>query len=120
MNVWGVSGIKFQKSNYCGSDFLQVVEAMVDKCDKDEFVLFVGIARKIWYRRIMVVHDGEFLHQNSTVKEAFKSVEDFKRANLSETVRPTENRSTIQSRWKAPTELHYKVNCDAVIDKFSG
>jgi hypothetical protein len=36
----------FQKSTCCGSNILQVMEVMMEKCDRDNFVLFVGITRK--------------------------------------------------------------------------
>jgi hypothetical protein len=83
-------------------------------------VLFVGIARKIWFRRNTVVHGGEFLHLNSIAREAIISIEEYKKANLSKTVPSTENISGVHLKWKAPAESFYKVNWDAAIDKISG
>jgi len=50
---------------------------MLERCDREEFVLFVGIARKIWFRRNTVVHGGEFLHSNSIAREAIISAEEY-------------------------------------------
>jgi hypothetical protein len=38
----------------------------------DEFELFVGIAKKIWFRRNLVVHGGEFLHPNICYKKLLR------------------------------------------------
>jgi hypothetical protein len=51
MDVWGtVGGKTFQKTHYKGSDFLQLVEKMFNKCERNEFEIFVQIARHIWFR----------------------------------------------------------------------
>lgn len=63
MDVLGVLWEKkFQKIIYCGSDFLQVVEEMNNKCNLEEFELLLGISKKIWLRRNTVVRGGEFIH----------------------------------------------------------
>lgn len=58
MDVLGLRGKKFQKSTFCGSEFLQVVKAMFKKCDRDEFTMFVGTSKKIWFSHNTVVHGG--------------------------------------------------------------
>jgi hypothetical protein len=46
-NVWGVCHKKFQKS-YCeGSDFLQVLEEMISRCEAKECEFLVVVAKKI-------------------------------------------------------------------------
>jgi hypothetical protein len=76
------------------------VEVMVEKCDNDEFVLFVGIAKKIWLRRNTVVDSGEFLHPNSMTTGAILFAEEYKKANLTESVFLAETRSGIDKRRK--------------------
>jgi ribonuclease HI len=95
------------------------VEVLVHKCDSDEFVMFVGIAVMIWFRRNTVVHVGEFLLPNSIAREAITLAEEYKKANLSMTIPPIGNRSGIQPKWKEPAELYYKLNWDAAVDKFN-
>jgi hypothetical protein len=46
---------------------------------RNEFVLFVGIARKIWFQRNTVVHGGEFLHLSSIARDAITSAEEYKK-----------------------------------------
>lgn len=46
-NVWGASSKIFQKCNFSGFDFLQVVEEMFRRCGMAEFELFVGISKRI-------------------------------------------------------------------------
>jgi hypothetical protein len=50
-DVWGTAGRVFQKSCFIGPDFIRVVEGMIRKCNPEEFLQFVGIARRIWLRR---------------------------------------------------------------------
>ncbi|GLT69541.1 hypothetical protein SLA2020_416850 [Shorea laevis] len=52
---------------------------MLSKCDTEEFELFVGIARRIWFRRNFVVHGGEFIHPNSFLQGAIESDAEFRR-----------------------------------------
>lgn len=56
MDVQRVCGKKFQKSIFCGSNSLEVVKEMYNKCNVDEFELLVDILRRIWFRRNIVVH----------------------------------------------------------------
>jgi hypothetical protein len=60
-------------------------------------VLFVGIAKKFWFRRNTVVHGGAFLHLNSIAKVRIASVEEYKNVNLPKIVSPTENISGIHT-----------------------
>jgi len=46
---------------------------------RNEFVLFVGMARKIWFRRNTVVHGGDFLHLGSIARDAITSAEEYKK-----------------------------------------
>jgi hypothetical protein len=43
---------------------------MFQRCDKEEFELFLVIARKIWFRRNTVIYIGEFLHLTTLTREA--------------------------------------------------
>jgi len=42
------------------------------------------VARKIWFRRIEVVHGGGFLHPNQLLIEASNSINEFRRVNSKE------------------------------------
>jgi hypothetical protein len=50
-DVWGAGNKSFQKSSFTRMTFFQVVTKMWQKCDLCEFMLFIGIARRIWLRR---------------------------------------------------------------------
>jgi hypothetical protein len=44
MDVWSSMGnIKFQKSNFLGPSFMQVVEGLFSKCDQEETLQFSGL-----------------------------------------------------------------------------
>jgi ribonuclease HI len=118
MDVWSVCGKTFQKSHFCGSDFLQLVEEMFNKCDREEFGFFVRIARQIWFRRNSVVHGEDFLHPNLLVKGTMESSEEYKQANLGDSALPKS--VGVQAKWQAPPTGTYKVNWDAAVDSVNG
>jgi hypothetical protein len=60
------------------------VEGIFKICDEDEIKLFVGLARKIWFRRNEVLHGGSFTHPNVLVQRAMSSVAEFLHANTLE------------------------------------
>jgi hypothetical protein len=89
---------------------------MLSKCDTEEFELFVGIARRIWFRRNFVVHGGEFIHPNSFLQGAIESDAEFRRTNSSYLSIATDEREVHHVKWFPPSEGKYKVNWDAAID----
>lgn len=119
MDDCGASDIKFQKSICCWSEILHVVEVMMEKCERDKFGVFAGIARRIYFQINKVVHGGKFLHLNPIARGAIVSVEEYKKANLTETVSSTESKSGICTTWKAPPKGYYKVNWDVDVNKFN-
>jgi hypothetical protein len=72
---------KFQKSSSWGPTFRQAVIEVIQGCDDEAISLFVGIARRIWFRRNEVIHGGLFSHPNVLVQRAREDVEDFAAAN---------------------------------------
>lgn len=76
-DVWCAGTKKLQKSSYFGLEFLQLVEAVFEKCSMEEIIQFVGIARRIWLRHNEVVHGGAFLHPSILVQRTYKAIEDF-------------------------------------------
>lgn len=63
-DVWGVCDRGFQKCTVTGKEFRKVAEFILEKFGTEKFALFVGISRRIWFRRNVVVHGGEFKHPN--------------------------------------------------------
>lgn len=57
--------------------FSHVVEGILKSCEEEEIKLFVGLARKVWFRRNEVVHGGSFTHPNVLVQQAMVSMADF-------------------------------------------
>jgi hypothetical protein len=46
-----------------GSSFVEVIEFLMERwCTKEEFDLHAKAARRIWFRRNTVVHEGDFVH----------------------------------------------------------
>jgi hypothetical protein len=67
----------FQKSVPLGHDFLQVVEFFYQKCEGGDFCLFVETAKKIWFRRNKLIHEGLFTHLSDVAWVAIRAVEDY-------------------------------------------
>jgi hypothetical protein len=57
-DVWGCSKMVFQKCNCDDTDFLTLAELFSLKCGKENWVLFLQLARQIWMTRNKWVHDG--------------------------------------------------------------
>lgn len=72
------------------------------KCDLEEFDLFVGIARKIWFCRNSMVHGGDFIHPNILLQCPIESNAEFRRANSKEAGRIAEGRDENLFRWNPP------------------
>jgi hypothetical protein len=52
--------MKIQKCSFTGPSFRQVVIGKMQKCETEDVVLFVGLAKRIWMRRNDLVHGGLF------------------------------------------------------------
>ena len=99
---------------------MEVVEGIFNKCEEEEINCFVGIARKIWFRRNEVVHGGSFTHPNVLVQRAKEAVADFRDANMP--VDPgVEGRSrSTPARWVGPRSGWSKLNWDAAVSEAHG
>ena len=90
-----------------GDNFLQIVEEMSQRCNKEEMIQFVGIACRIWLRRNEVIHRGVFSPLVEVVKCSLTVIVEFqvvKVLNRSEGV--TDN----QTQWRAPSVGWLMVN----------
>ena len=54
-----------------------MAEGMLKKYDVEEFLLFVGIARRIWIWRNALIHEGFFAPPNTIVISAASALKDF-------------------------------------------
>lgn len=81
-DIWGATLKKFQKSYLRGPTFLHVVEEMCQTCDKKELSLFVGLARRIWFRRNDVLHGAPFTHPDILVQQAVTAMTAYAEANV--------------------------------------
>jgi hypothetical protein len=77
MDVWSLGNTKLQKSCFIGPDFIQVVQGVFKKCNQDELVQFVGLARRIWLRRNEVVHGGVFSHPRTILQQTTNSIQEY-------------------------------------------
>jgi hypothetical protein len=50
---------------------------MFQICEEEELCRFIGIARRIWFRRNEVVHDGPFMHPKILLQQAGEAWEYF-------------------------------------------
>jgi hypothetical protein len=70
MDVWGGCVRKFQKIHVQGTDFRDVWEALIQRCNGEELAFSAILARNIWHRRNVVVHGGSFSHPAVLIQEA--------------------------------------------------
>ncbi len=58
-----------------GSTFLQTFEALIERCEVEDIEWVVMAARKIWFRRIEVVHgEASFILTNFSSRLAILSM----------------------------------------------
>jgi ribonuclease HI len=84
------------------------MEYLFDRCSGEEVEVHAEIARRIWFRRNSVVHDGEFIHPNEIMK-----ISDF------DSVLKTRAGTAIV-RWVPPPSSFFKINCDVALDNKNG
>jgi hypothetical protein len=114
-DVWSMCERKIQKSHFAGLDFMEVVEGIFTKCEEEDINLFVGLARKIWFRRNEVVHGGSFTHPKVLVQRAKEALAEFRAANK-HIDRGVVERSMIRPvKWVRPRFGWYKLNWDAAV-----
>jgi hypothetical protein len=80
-DVWSGSLKKFQKSSCRGQTFKQLAAEMFQICEEEELCRFIGIARRIWFRRNEVVHNGPFMHPKILLQQAGEAWDLFVAAN---------------------------------------
>jgi hypothetical protein len=80
-DVWSGSLKKFQRCSLRGPTFKHVVAEMFQIFNEKELCQFVGIARRIWFRRNDVIRDGPFMHPKILLQRAGESWDLFVVAN---------------------------------------
>jgi hypothetical protein len=119
-DVWGGGKICFQKRVCEESDFIKVVETIMGRCEMEDLELFATTARLIWLRRNTVIHGGIFTHPNQVVRNACRSLEEFRNANEAVTENEEISRPLQCITWQPPSRHLIKVNWDAAVSKEKG
>jgi hypothetical protein len=107
--------VKIQKmSSNMGTNFLQLMEEILAKCNEDEVQLSAGVARRLWLCRNDVVHGGPMSHPAVLVRQTRSAAEEFKKVleQAEVPIAPQSNLGQI-GRWKAPQSGWVKANWDA-------
>jgi hypothetical protein len=90
MDVWSMGSVKIQKCSFAGPSFRQVVEGIQHKCDKEDVILFVGLARRIWMRRNEFVFGGSFASPQVLLQATIRTMEEYQLAQGLREPRATE------------------------------
>jgi hypothetical protein len=113
MDVWSVGPKSFQKKHTLGfTKFSQLVEDMLDHGEQGDISMFVGIARRLWYRRNDVVFNGSMMHPLTMVQHSRAAMEEYAQANEFRAI-ATVIPQTLVSNWCAPDTGWLKLNWDA-------
>lgn len=81
MDGWSDGARIFHKSSSRDKFFFQIMEEMFQRCESDELLQFVGIARRIWLRRNEVVHGGQFSPPLEVVQRTKAALMEFQAAH---------------------------------------
>lgn len=119
-DVWGGNSRKLQKAAFRGREFIRIFEEMAANSDIKELEIFSVIARRIWLRRNLVVHEDSFLHPNQVVRESVTSLEEYWNAN-DRVTEATDQQATLTTiPWQLPPTMMLKINWDAAMGEKCG
>jgi hypothetical protein len=105
-----VSHRGFQKCSFHDPNFLQVAEKIFQTYGREKLTVFVGLARRIWFRRKEVVHAGEFKHPNKLLRKAVKSWEVYKSVISSNPTSSVAKWRRTKPSWTTPLAGWLKAN----------
>jgi hypothetical protein len=87
-----------------------------DHCTREDLNLFGLVAKKIWARRNVVMHGGEFTHPNRIVHEADELLKSIQALPGDQTGEGERGGCATPLRWERPPFGRFKINCDVAID----
>ena len=115
-DVWSMGPARFQKSSTDGSCFLEIVEEFFQKRSIEDMRLFIGLARRLWLRRNVVVHGGSFVPPVVIFNQATRALDEFAEVQAeSPTILPI-NDTRVLSKWRAPSPGWVKINWDGALN----
>lgn len=88
------------------------MENMIKICDDEEICVFIGLARRLWFRRNEVVHGGVFTHPNALVQQTLKFKVEYSKA-IAQPIGPSW--PAVIQRWIAPIQGAWRLNWDAAV-----
>ncbi|XP_059442060.1 uncharacterized protein LOC132174416 [Corylus avellana] len=118
--VWGCGSIKFQKRCCGGTNFFNIFEDIVKRCDRFDVERFAVTGRRLWLRRNAVIHGEPFVHPNQIMREVGAAIEDFQRANMVDEHETRQAQKGDSALWQPPPVNSVKINWDATVDHRNG
>jgi hypothetical protein len=88
----------------------QIFEDLHDQCDSQEMDTFSVIARKIWLRRNLMVHENFLTHPSRVVQEAVMALDEFWKANSVEKEPAISQGEISRITWQLSPENMIKIN----------
>jgi ribonuclease HI len=110
MDVWGGCDRKFQKAQFQGTDFRDVWEDLILRCNGDELAFSAILARNIWQRRNLVVHGGGFSHPVVLIQEANSAFQLQLQVSQCDEERVEMGEDNGMARWQPPPRNMFKAN----------
>jgi hypothetical protein len=115
-DVWADCSVKIQKSSQVSTDFLSIMDYLMERCEVKEVQLAVLVARQIWHRRNAVIFGGKFSSPKSIVQAAKAQLEFFCSIEMKSATSSSYPRGLEDVCWKAPSGGVLKANWDAAVD----
>jgi hypothetical protein len=83
--------------------------------EKDDFAMFVQLARQIWLRRNRWIYEKVFTSPNDLANMTYNYALEYKRANEQSNLLHNRNWNKQGGKWEPPTNGWYNANWDAAI-----
>ncbi|KAL0010846.1 hypothetical protein SO802_005954 [Lithocarpus litseifolius] len=119
-DIWHGSARALQKCGTGQTDFITLLEYLLDRMEKTEVELMIVQAWLIWNQRNRVVHGGKFMDPGWLNKRAVELLEEYQRSQDSlhaDAVQGTTRQVTqnVGTSWQPPPQSVYKLNYDAAM-----
>ena len=101
-DVWAECSIRIQKSHNDATDFMSIMERLIDKCSVEEIQLAVLVAPQIWHRRNSVVFGGRFTSPKVILQTTKDQLEVFNKVNHPVRKQGSGTRRAANSSWTKP------------------
>lgn len=116
-DVWSVVSGKISKTSSENLDFMSIMEKLLNRLSEEEMTLATIIARQLWLRRNVFVHEGKFSSPQVVYRKAQEQLHAHLLAESNAQKHRLVQRHPTPMCWMPPPVNFHKVNWDVAVDR---